>query len=95
MLPPFRDSLFDDRADKPKQNDATFISVGPTPTSLSPNQHGSYQGICCLQRRSCNFGHLAYRVDDIYEDGGVVTNRPLRDGHMALVRSHGISIDLL
>jgi hypothetical protein len=30
MLPPFRDSLFDDRADKPKQNDATFISgIGP------------------------------------------------------------------
>ena len=49
-----------------------------------------------------NFGHLAYRVDNIYEtcqrllDGGVVINRPPRDGHMAFVRSpDGISIELL
>jgi len=49
-----------------------------------------------------NFGHLAYRVDDIYAacqrlmDGGVIVNRPPRDGHMAFVRSpDGISIELL
>ena len=49
-----------------------------------------------------NFGHLAYRVDDIYAlcqrllDGGVVVNRPPRDGHMAFVRSpDGISVELL
>ena len=49
-----------------------------------------------------NFGHLAYRVDDIYEtcqrlmDGGVTIRRPPRDGHMAFVRSpDGISIELL
>ncbi len=49
-----------------------------------------------------NFGHLAYRVPNIYEtcqklmDGGVVINRPPRDGHMAFVRSpDGISIELL
>lgn len=49
-----------------------------------------------------NFGHLAYRVDDIYEtcqkfaDAGVTINRPPRDGHMAFVRSpDGISIELL
>jgi lactoylglutathione lyase len=49
-----------------------------------------------------NFGHLAYRVDDIYSlcqrlmDAGVVINRPPRDGHMAFVRSpDGISIELL
>jgi lactoylglutathione lyase len=49
-----------------------------------------------------NFGHLAYRVDDIYAtcqrlmDGGVVINRPPRDGHMAFVRSpDNISIELL
>ncbi|NQZ96494.1 MAG: VOC family protein [Myxococcales bacterium] len=49
-----------------------------------------------------NFGHLAYRVDDIYEtcqrlmDGGVTLNRPPRDGHMAFVRSPDqISIELL
>lgn len=49
-----------------------------------------------------NFGHLAYRVDNIYAscrrlmDGGVVINRPPRDGRMAFVRSpDGISIELL
>jgi lactoylglutathione lyase len=49
-----------------------------------------------------NFGHLAYRVDDIYAacqrlmDMGVTINRPPRDGHMAFVRSpDGISIELL
>lgn len=49
-----------------------------------------------------NFGHLAYRVDDIYAtcqrlaDAGVVINRPPRDGHMAFVRSpDGISVELL
>ena len=49
-----------------------------------------------------NFGHLAFRVDDIYAtcqklmDGGVTINRPPRDGYMAFVRSpDGISIELL
>ncbi|AQR60268.1 lactoylglutathione lyase [Brevundimonas sp. LM2] len=49
-----------------------------------------------------NFGHLAYRVADIYAtcrhlmDSGVVINRPPRDGNMAFVRSpDGISIELL
>ncbi len=49
-----------------------------------------------------NFGHLAYRVDNIYEscqrlmDGGVTINRPPRDGHRAFVRSpDNISIELL
>ena len=49
-----------------------------------------------------NFGHLAYRVDDIYAtcqklmDRGVTINRPPRDGHMAFVRSpDNISIELL
>jgi lactoylglutathione lyase len=49
-----------------------------------------------------NFGHLAYRVDNIYEvcqrlmDNGVTINRPPRDGHMAFVRSpDNISIELL
>ena len=49
-----------------------------------------------------NFGHLAYRVDDIYAvcqrlyDRGVTINRPPRDGRMAFVRSpDGISIELL
>jgi lactoylglutathione lyase len=49
-----------------------------------------------------NFGHLAFRVDDIYAtcqalaDAGVTINRPPRDGHMAFVRSpDGISVELL
>ena len=49
-----------------------------------------------------NFGHLAYRVDNVYEtcqklyDAGVVINRPPRDGRMAFVKSpDGISIELL
>ena len=49
-----------------------------------------------------NFGHLAYRVDDIYEtcqslmDNGVTINRPPRDGYMAFIKSpDGISIELL
>ena len=49
-----------------------------------------------------NFGHLAYRVEDIYAtcqrlmDAGHTINRPPRDGHMAFVRSpDGISVELL
>lgn len=49
-----------------------------------------------------NFGHLAYRVENIYaicqqlKDRGVTINRPPRDGHMAFIRSpDGISIELL
>ncbi|ABM60946.1 VOC family protein [Halorhodospira halophila] len=49
-----------------------------------------------------NFGHLAYRVEDIYAtcqrlmDAGITINRPPRDGHMAFIRSpDGISIELL
>ena len=49
-----------------------------------------------------NFGHLAYRVDNIYDtcqrllDAGVAINRPPRDGHMAFVRTpDNISIELL
>ena len=49
-----------------------------------------------------NFGHLAYRVDNIYEtcqrilDAGFTVHRPPRDGHMAFVKTpDGISIELL
>ncbi len=49
-----------------------------------------------------NFGHLAYRVGDIYAlcqrllEAGVTIHRPPRDGHMAFVRSpDGISVELL
>ena len=49
-----------------------------------------------------NFGHLAYRVENIYDtcatlmQKGVTINRPPRDGHMAFIKSpDGISIELL
>jgi len=49
-----------------------------------------------------NFGHLAYRVDNLYDTcetlmkKGVTINRPPRDGHMAFIKSpDGISIELL
>jgi len=49
-----------------------------------------------------NFGHLAYRVDDIYalceslQANGVTINRPPRDGRMAFIRTpDNISIELL
>ncbi len=49
-----------------------------------------------------NFGHLAYRVDDIYAtceklmDAGVTINRPPRDGYMAFIKTpDNISIELL
>ena len=49
-----------------------------------------------------NFGHLAYRVDDIYalctrlQDLGITIHRPPRDGHVAFIKSpDGISIELL
>ena len=49
-----------------------------------------------------NFGHLAFRVDNIYDtcqqlhDKGVIINRPPRDGYMAFIKSpDGISVELL
>lgn len=49
-----------------------------------------------------NFGHVAYRVNDIYKlcaslmEKGIVINRPPRDGHMAFIKTpDGISIELL
>lgn len=55
-----------------------------------------------LPSDSRHFGHLAYRVENIYAlcqtlmDAGVTINRPPRDGHMAFVRSpDNVSIELL
>lgn len=49
-----------------------------------------------------NFGHVAYRVENIYEtcqrvmDAGHTVHRPPRDGHMAFIKSpDGISVELL
>lgn len=49
-----------------------------------------------------SWGHLAYRVPDIYAtckalmDKGVIINRPPRDGHMAFIKSpDNVSIELI
>jgi lactoylglutathione lyase len=62
----------------------------------------NWDGDDALPADGRHFGHLAYRVDNIYEtcqhlmDNGVTINRPPRDGHMAFVRSpDNISIELL
>ena len=63
-----------------------------------PNEDGTVE----VYDHGRNFGHLAYRVDNIYEtcqrlaDAGVVINRPPRDGYMAFIKSPDeISIELL
>ncbi len=62
----------------------------------------NWDGDAGLPADSRHFGHLAYRVENIYElcqklmDAGVTINRPPRDGHMAFVRSpDNVSIELL
>ncbi|MEM6374656.1 MAG: VOC family protein [Pseudomonadota bacterium] len=62
----------------------------------------NWDGDADLPSDSRHFGHLAYRVDDIYatcqhlSENGVTINRPPRDGRMAFVRSpDNISIELL
>ncbi len=62
----------------------------------------NWDGDDALPDDSRHFGHLAYRVENIYQmcqtlmDAGVTINRPPRDGHMAFVRSpDNISIELL
>lgn len=81
----------------------TLIFLAPPgqpecPVELTHNWDGDNE----LPSDSRHFGHLAYRVDNIYEtcqhlmDNGVTINRPPRDGHMAFVRSpDNISIELL
>jgi lactoylglutathione lyase len=80
-------------------DDATRIESGGTETPVVELTYNwdekGYSG-------GRNFGHLAYRVSDIYAlcaklmGGGIPINRPPRDGHMAFVRSpDGISIELL
>jgi lactoylglutathione lyase len=80
--------------ERAKQDKAPMLEL----TYNWPNEEGEaeeYQG-------GRNFGHLAYRVDDIYatcqslSDAGVTINRPPRDGYMAFIKSpDGISIELL
>ncbi|WP_347268238.1 VOC family protein [Paracoccus sp. (in: a-proteobacteria)] len=81
----------------------TLVFMAPpgqpeTPVELTWN----WDGDPGLPADSRHFGHLAYRVGNIYElcqklaDAGVTINRPPRDGHMAFVRSpDNISVELL
>ncbi|WP_339107942.1 VOC family protein [Thioclava sp. GXIMD4216] len=62
----------------------------------------NWDGDSGLPSDSRHFGHLAYRVENIYDmcaklqEAGVTINRPPRDGHMAFVRSpDNVSIELL
>ena len=79
----------------PGDEDAARQNKAPTVELTHNWDPEDYQG-------GRNFGHLAYAVDDIYEtcqrlkDGGVVINRPPRDGRMAFIRSpDNISVELL
>ena len=81
-------------AENAKQTKAPLIEL----TYNWPSEEGEVE----TYGEGRNFGHLAYKVDDIYAtcqrlmDAGVVINRPPRDGHMAFVRSpDNISIELL
>ena len=79
----------------PGQKDVAEVELTynwPPEDGSAPEAYGGWR----------NFGHLAYRVENIYEscqrlmDAGVTINRPPRDGHMAFVRSpDGISVELL
>ena len=62
----------------------------------------NWDGDKALPDDSRHFGHLAYRVENIYDkcqelmDAGVTINRPPHDGHMAFVRSpDNVSVELL
>lgn len=83
-----------DDLERAKQDKAPLIEL----TYNWPNDDGTSESY----ENGRNFGHLAYRVDDLYAlchrlmQRGITINRPPRDGHMAFVRSpDGISIELL
>ncbi len=80
--------------EKAKENKAPLVEL----TYNWPDEDGNKE----TYTGGRNFGHLAYRVDNIYEfcqklmDSGVTINRPPRDGNMAFIKSpDGISIELL
>ncbi|RCW89001.1 VOC family protein [Paracoccus lutimaris] len=86
-----------------EQGRFTLVFMAPPgqpecPVELTYN----WDGDAGLPSDSRHFGHLAYRVANIYEtcqklmDAGVTINRPPRDGHMAFVRSpDNVSIEIL
>ncbi len=85
----------------PEDEDAGRTSKAPL-LELTYNWPDADGNVEKLTKDARNFGHLAFRVDNIYDAcerlqaADVVINRPPRDGHMAFVRSpDGISIELL
>ena len=81
-----------------------FLSADETPdaevelTFNWPNDDGATEDYGSAR----NFGHLAFRVEDVYatcarlQALGYTIHRPPRDGHMAFVRSPDlISVELL
>ena len=79
-----------------------FLGYGDEKQNTALELTYNWDGDDGLPSDSRHFGHLAYRVDNIYEmcqhlmDNGVTINRPPRDGRMAFVRSpDNISVELL
>lgn len=90
------------RTDNDKGRFTLVFMSPPGQENASVEMTYNWDGDDALPDDSRHFGHLAYRVDDIYamckklQDNGVTINRPPRDGHMAFVRSpDNISVELL
>jgi len=95
--------LVEKRRSVREQGRYTLVFMGP-PGQENADVELTYNwdGDDGLPSDSRHFGHLAYRVDDIYGlcqhlmENGVTINRPPRDGHMAFVRSpDNVSIELI
>lgn len=88
------------RKDVPKGRfTLVFLATAPGEPEVELTHNWDQQEAYSVGR---NFGHLAYRVDDIYavcerlHKAGVTINRPPRDGYMAFVRSPDlVSVELL
>ncbi|ADO42334.1 VOC family protein [Ketogulonicigenium vulgare] len=90
------------RTESEKGRYTLVFMCAPGQDEVSVELTYNWDGDTGLPSDSRHFGHLAYRVDDIYGlcqrlmDAGVTINRPPRDGHMAFVRSpDNVSIELL
>lgn len=83
-----------DDVERAKEDKAPLVEL----TYNWPNEDGTAETLTGGR----NFGHLAYRVDNIYatcahlQSQGITILRPPRDGHMAFIRSpDGASVELL
>lgn len=90
------------RVDNDKGRFSLVFMAAPGQPECPVELTWNWDGDKDLPSDSRHFGHLAYRVGNIYElcqtlmDAGVTINRPPRDGHMAFVRSpDNVSIELL